>query len=316
MYYACLRRLGLCKLTMKDSDALVFTKTLDDLLASVRSCGRGEAIDAESEYLLERLGFVSKGKLTSRGKTLDRLVWILRKYDDGERQLAQAMRVLLPMQVIEQELHGFGAVDEEGVMELLQRHNVAPEGFKMETLRNTLRWMSKHGLIAYSPRYKTVRVIQQDEDAPSAGEDRQLPALISPRTPYSNLVRLRRTLRTLRGTVWWADPHFGARALEELAEELDTAAVKELRILSREAAGNPKAKKDFDKFAQEMAAKGIRCEWRVDAQHDWHDRWLADDKLTTNMPPVNTLFKGDYSEMLPASQRPPLEDWWKRSQPL
>ena len=32
-----------------------------------------------------------------------------------------------------------------------------------------------------------------------------------------------------------------------------------------------------------------------------------------NMPPTNTLFKGDYSEMLPVSERPPVEEWWNRS---
>jgi hypothetical protein len=122
----------------------------------------------------------------------------------------------------------------------------------------------------------------------------------------------------LRGTVWWADPHFGRRALEELVDELDTAAVSELRILSGDDAGvvGAKAQKDFAAFQQEMAAKGVPAEWRVDSQRDWHDRWLVDDKNATNMPPVNTLFKGDYSEMLPSSQRPPLETWWSRSQPL
>lgn len=46
-----------------------------------------------------------------------------------------------------------------------------------------------------------------------------------------------------------------------------------------------------------------------------HDRWLADDRVAWNVPPVNTLFKNDYSEIYPASERPPLEIWWNRSTP-
>jgi hypothetical protein len=143
--------------------------------------------------------------------------------------------------------------------------------------------------------------------------------MVSPKTPYLNVVRLRRILRPLKGVVWWADPHFGARAMEELAEELDTAAVSEVRILSGDADNvvSTRSMKDYGRFRAELANKAVSVEWRVDgrASRDWHDRWVADDTTIWNVPPINTLFKNDYSEISPASERPPLEEWWMRSKP-
>lgn len=113
----------------------------------------------------------------------------------------------------------------------------------------------------------------------------------------------------------WADPHFGARALEELVDELDPSKVTALRIISGDAANvlSPKSFKDFQRFEQEMSTRGIAVEWRVDATRDWHDRFLVDANGSYNLPPVNNLFKNEYSEILPSDLRPPVGDWWARS---
>jgi len=34
-----------------------------------------------------------------------------------------------------------------------------------------------------------------------------------------------------------------------------------------------------------------------------------------NVPPLNTIYKGDYSEFS-RTQRPPFEDWWAKGAPL
>jgi hypothetical protein len=90
--------------------------------------------------------------------------------------------------------------------------------------------------------------------------------MVSPKTPFLNIARLRRIIRTLTGVVWWADRHFGARALEELAEELDAERVAEVRIISGTALNvvTTRSMKDFERFREEMANKGIRSEWRAD----------------------------------------------------
>jgi hypothetical protein len=156
--------------------------------------------------------------------------------------------------------------------------------------------------------------IKADLHEPQASVS-SLAAIISPRTPLQNVARLRRVLRTLRGVVWWADPHFSARALEDLAEELDLSNVKEVRILSGDASNviTRRANADFQRFTEELANHGVPASWLVDRQRDWHDRWLFDNKGGYNMPPINTLYKGDYAEILPTNARPPLEAWFARS---
>ena len=57
-----------------------------------------------------------------------------------------------------------------------------------------------------------------------------------------------------------------------------------------------------------MRHRGIGVEWRVlqISDIDWHDRFILGRNEAWNVPPVNTLYKGDYSE-LTRTQRPPFE---------
>jgi hypothetical protein len=268
-------------------------------------------------YLLARCGLLESDELSEPGRSLFKLAWVLRRDKDANEALGQAMRRLTPLQVIEQELRGLGPVPEQGVLELLRHHRAVPEGTTIDDMRSTFRWLSSVGVVAYSTKLKSVRSLAPAPDAALAGEVAAIAAMVSPRTPFLNVVRLRRIIRTLKGVVWWADPHFHSRALEELAEELEAGAVTDLRILSGVAENviTDRSLKDFRRFQTEMSGKGVNAEWRMDTRgsRDWHDRWIADDRTAWNVPPINTLFKNDYSEMLPAVERPPLQTWWDRS---
>lgn len=296
-------------------DSVVFKLRPEDLLAGIKAASTGSQIPTEVGYLLRRMGLVKDGSLTDAGVGLFRLAWVLRKQDDAERALAQAVRLLTPVQVIEQELRGMAGVPEDGVVDLLHQHRAMPMDYDAGALRTMLRWLNKMGVLVYSTKTKSVRSLAPAPDAALAGEVQAIAAMISPKTPYRNVVKLRRVIRPMGGVVWWADPHFGARALEELAEELEAPGVSEIRILSGDAANvlTDRSAKDFKRFTQEMATKGVAACWRFDPNRDWHDRWLGDDKTVWNVPPVNTLFKNDYSEITPASERPPFEEWWARS---
>ena len=300
-------------------DRVVFSVQPIALLDAVHAVSIGKDIDSALNYLLARCGLVKDHVLTDAGRALFKLAWVLRKDQDAEQALAQALRQLTPLQVIEQELCGLGPVPEEGVLDLLRQHRAVDVSATVAELRPLFRWLNKVGVLAYSTKLKSIRSLAPAPDAALAGEVRAIASMVSPKTPYLNVVKLRRVLRPLRGVVWWADPHFGARALEELAEELDTQGVQEIRILSGDAPNvlSSRSERDFQRFVQEMTIKGVFAEWRVDSSRvrDWHDRWLADDKGAWNVPPVNTLFKNDYSEIYPASERPPLQTWWDRSTP-
>jgi hypothetical protein len=300
-----------------DSD--IFSVSADALLEGVRAAASSSAVDPTAQYLLSRCGILKDGELTEAGRALFKLAWVLRKSKDAEQALGSALRQLTPMQVIEQELRGLGPIPEEGVLDLLKQHRAVPKDWELSRIRPMLRWFSSVSVIAYSYKLKTIRSLASAPDAALAGEVQAIASMVSPKTPYLNVVRLRRILRQLRGVVWWADPHFGARALEELAEELDFNVVTEVRIISGDADNviSDKSAKDYARFKAEMANKSVITEWRVDDRktRDWHDRWLADSNSAWNVPPINTLLKNDYCEISPASERPPLDQWWQRSLP-
>lgn len=299
-------------------DSAFYDLTPEQLLEGVRELAHGGQPSAEVAHVLERSGLAAETGLTNAGTALFKTAWVLKKQDDALTGLGLAVRSLTPVQVIEQELNQFGAVPEDGALDLLKLHRAAPLDLPVEAARKTFRQLSRLGLVVYSTKYKTVRALTPPPDEARAGEERSLAAMVSPKTPYMNVARLRRILRSLSGTVWWADRHFGARALEELAEELNPDRVKQLRILSGSDSGvlSPRSMKDYQRFREEMQHKGIVAEWRADAAaSDWHDRWLVGNDGAWNMPPVNTLFKNDHSEMLPTDARPPLEEWWARAAP-
>lgn len=300
-------------------DGLIFAHTPQELLEGVRAATTSDSIEEEVRYLLERMSLLLDGELTDSGRALFKLGWVLRRTDEALAALGEAGRQLTPIQVVEQELHGLGAVPEDGVLDLLIQHRAVSTPVDVAYLRPTWRWLNSVKVLAYSTKQKTVRALAPSPDAALAGEVQAIAAMISPKTPYLNVVKLRRVIRQLRGIVWWVDAHFGVRAFEELAEELDSSEVPEVRILSGDAENvlSQRSKKDLDRFTTEMAGRGVAVEWRVDPRgaRDWHDRWLAADNVVWNVPPVNTLFKNDYSEIYPSVERPPLQEWWGRSSP-
>jgi hypothetical protein len=290
----------------------------DALLAGARHFAIGSGtIEDNVVEVLEDAGLLEDGKLTSAGDHLFRTAWVSKNREAALKLLGQALRATLPVQVIAQELNNYGAVHEDGVIDLLAYHHVLPADESPEFVRQTFKLLNTVGVVAYSNKLKTVRFIADDPDAAKAGEQPDLAAMISPRTPYSNLARLRRLLRSLRGVVTWADPHFGARAFEELVDEIDPAKVAEIRIISGNAENvlTPKSFKDYERFVKEMDLKGVKVEWRIDPARDWHDRFLVSTGGEYNVPPVNNLFQGQYSEILPSSDKPPVDEWWARSVP-
>lgn len=207
-----------------------------------------------------------------------------------------------------QGLHGRGAVSFSGALHFLARHRMADVD-EPGPLRSFLQVLNQARIVAYSNKHQTVRITAPLPD----GEEEFAPVVrvVEPDRPYSNVRHLREILRRCDGYIWWAEPHFSRKGLEPLSDEADGERITEIRILSGPAAVNEKAEKDWKRFHAEMAALGIIAEWRVmPAPLDWHDRFVLSRKEAWNVPPVNTLYKGDYSQASRTPSRPPFERWW------
>lgn len=163
------------------------------------------------------------------------------------------------------------------------------------------------------------KALQSATGSSLAGGSRQPPisAVIRAETPFSNRVALRETLRSAEEYLWWSDPHFSARGLEEILATINPAAASEVRILSGPANVNEPAKRDFEHFCAELRPKGITAEWRVLEKYA-HDRYIITKHACWNVPPVNSVLapQNNYSEILPTQNRPPFEEWWQTAKPL
>lgn len=138
--------------------------------------------------------------------------------------------------------------------------------------------------------------------------------VIEPDQPYSNVTKFRRILRDSEDFIWWADPHFNARGLEELPVD-DFQTVREIRILSGPANVNKRGKKDFERFKKELMQKSVTVEWRI-LERFGHDRFVISKNFCYNVPPINTLLRGNYSEINQTPNCPPFERWWQKAKPI
>lgn len=98
-----------------------------------------------------------------------------------------------------------------------------------------------------------------------------------------------------------------------MSYEADGARIAEIRLLSGPTNANEDVHKDLKRFTAEMRHLGVAVEWRIVPKHDldWHDRFILGRDRAWNVPPVNTLYKGDYAE-LARTRRPPFETWWSK----
>lgn len=140
---------------------------------------------------------------------------------------------------------------------------------------------------------------------------------LSPETPYSNLRNLWELLRTCKSYIHWCDKHFTAKGLEPLYDEADGTSISEIKILAgiTSTGMNEKLQRDFKRFKEELQYRKIQSELRVICEksllNNIHDRWIISDSICYNVPPVEAIFRGQYSELKQTTNRPLFADWWK-----
>jgi hypothetical protein len=277
----------------------------------VRVAAFGDELDGSATEVLDALGFTEDGKLTAACTAFEEAAWV---YDDqatAARLFRDALLGLPATQALLQGLHGRGPVSFAGAHHFMARHDLAERGDQSK-LRAFLVVLNVAGIVAYSNKLQTVRAL-----APVPEELAATLRVVEPERPYSNVLALRETLRACDDYIWWAEVHLDRKALESLSYEADGARIAEIRLLSGSANANEDTKKDLKRFTTEMKHLGITVEWRIVPKKDldWHDRFILGRNQAWNVPPVNTLHKGDYSE-LSRTRRPPFEAWWKKGVPV
>jgi hypothetical protein len=289
---------------------------IEEVADAVKGVSLGSPIEAQLELLAELGLLKADGKLNADGRTFDDAWWVYGDKEAAEAVMHKALLSLPETQTILQSLHGRGQVPAAGVVHYLARHQLA-NADDAKAVRVFLAILGKAGIVAYSKKLQTVRTTVP---MPDDGGPDPIVRVIDPDRPYSNVRHLREVLRGCRDHIWWTEPHFAPKLLESLADEADAGRISEIRILTGAEKREDLRKRgveDFKRFQKEMKALGISADWRImGGKRDKHDRFLLERSRAWNMPPINTLLKGDYSEISETPNRPPFDEWWAQGSDL
>lgn len=280
-------------------------------LVGLRNRWLASDIDHISSFLRE-IGFVSDDQLSKSGREYYKRKFILKDYGGAQEILTESLKQYKPVQIICQLLWGRDNLSRESVYRLLRFEGCIDENFRLQDLGSFLMSLNQCDILKYSKKLGRIKILYNpmtsEEEKPSA-------RFLSPETPYSNIRNLWEILRSCNGFIYWIDKHFSRKGLEPLSEEADGTKIKEIKILTGLTNKiNDRLRKDFIRFKAEMSNRNIDVQFRVICDkavlQDVHDRWIISKTSCYNVPPIDSIYKGQYSEMKPTKNIPPFEQWW------
>lgn len=165
-------------------------------------------------------------------------------------------------------------------------------------------------MVSYSKRTGKVQFTETDQ----VEQEDQESYRVTHRTPYSNIKRFRRAIRSCEGDIMWVAKHFPKKGLEPLSDEVTGDKFDSVRILCGPDNVTHKMRSDFERFQEEMTNRGVESDLRVITDSDQlgklHDRWILSDGASWNVPPVNSLYRNQEAELHKAASDVSFEDWW------
>jgi hypothetical protein len=278
------------------------------LTEDVRDAVLGEA-GTDTLERLDMLGLLEGGEPTGDALASYEGFFVYGQPEHAREVHREALLRQPVTQSLIQGLHGRGAIAFDGVLHFLARHRMA----RLDTptpIRAFLLILNNAGIVVWSKQKQTVRVVVELPE--TSAEFEPVVRVIEKDRPFSNVMHLRQMLRSCEDYIWWAEPHLPRKALESLVLEADRAKIHEIKLVSSPKDVDDATRKDWKRFRSEMQALGITTDWRV-AQPGTlglHDRYIIGRRQVWNLPPVNSLHKGDYAEAFSTPNRPPFAEWW------
>ena len=289
----------------------VVSSIAEQRLDKLEKAMKKDEIDEAMNFLNE-IGFLNGKELSQIGENYYQMEFILMDKSGAQRVLTESLQQYQPTQIICQLLWGRNNLGRNNVYKLLLFKRCIDGSFKLSDLGSFLMLLNQCGILKYSKKMDKITVLYNPT---TAGPEKPSTRFLSPETPYTNIKNLWETLRACKEHIYWIDKHFSAKGLEPLSEEADGTKIKEIRILTGLTKNiNEKLKRDFLRFRKEMKNRTIETELRVicdkNVLQDIHDRWIISAKVCFNIPPINSIYKGQYAEVKETVNRPPFEEWW------
>jgi hypothetical protein len=279
----------------------VLPAALWDVHESVLRClGRAEPLTPQRRDclgFLAELGLVDgDGALTDTGRAYFHHRWVLHDEEAANGLMREALLRHPVTLLVCQVFHGRGKITRQQLDDLLCEQGICADARAVGRLLSVLNTFR---IVCYSKKTRALTVLEPA--AAAASRRRPSSLFVSPRTPFTNVERLRELVGTAKGHLVWLDKHLDKKVFPVLAESLDGDRVAEVTLVSSDYNLNSSAQTDFDLLRQELAAKGISLRWiivRRQDMRDVHDRWLICDDWAYNVPPVNSIFGAQAAELI------------------
>ena len=254
---------------------------------------------------LKQLGFISSdtlgAELTELGQSYYDAQFIRSDVETANEILKSALLKFPPAEALLQLLHGVDNAKRDNALAVLKSRGFWC--YADETpLTHFLSLLNQTGLITYSKKHRTLRIIHNVHDYKN-----ELPqnVFVDSSTPYSNIEWLRRILSDCSGHIYWLDKHFLKQGLSYIWEVADANKVTKVTVISLLLKEHDKTTiKEYRRLKEELANKGIVLEWLViDSKEirDTHDRWILSKNAGWNLPDLGTILSGSRSEISKSS---------------
>lgn len=265
----------------------------------------GEELDGDSREFLERINFVENGTVSEVGEQYLDSKFI---FDDSghDEVLRHEVLNLQEFRDLCQSFYG-QQTDREKVERFLKSKSDVTSRREAGRILNLLNSLD---VVSYSKKTGSVQFSEADQV-----EERDRDSYrITRRTPYSNVKRLRRTIRGCEGDLLWVAKHFPKKGLEPLSDEVTGDRFTTVRILCGPDNVTHKMRSDFERFKDEMDRRGVDAELRVITDKGrlgkLHDRWILSDGASWNVPPVNSLYRDQEADIYRVTDHRSFDDWW------
>lgn len=185
--------------------------------------------------------------------------------------------------------------------------------------RKAYEYMLKDDLTGFIyEREKTVKakinglIGQQDEFSSET--------MIRPEKPFLNRILIQETIDKCDEYIYWVDKYFSPEGLRHLYKSLnhrEKNTIKEIKILTSLIKTDTELRNSFKEFKNDLQSNGINCELRVISDRKLyssiHDRWIISKDKCFNLPSVDVVKRGQYSEIKETYNIPPFNEWWINS---
>ncbi|AFV24996.1 hypothetical protein Mpsy_2795 [Methanolobus psychrophilus R15] len=272
-------------------------------------------LDASLSFL-KSISFIDQDcNITDIGRAYYKEKFVLADEEQSLEILSRTLKKTKAVQMICQVMWGKTKVTKRNIQNLFHVEEIIAPSNNVD-LGPFLSILNKCKVINYDKKSGFVKIHYnpQMEDISSKS------LFIAPDKPFTNIMHLRKTLAECEEYIWWLDRHFGAKGFEPLIESVDANKVQDIKILCGNSHIDEKMKSDFKRFKEEMKSRGINTECRVILDkttfHDIHDRWIISKSAIYNVPPINSIYKGQYAEIKTTDKKPPFEEWWKKATEL